>query len=62
MAVGVYDNCYTRWNGCPSDPGDKGSSLSSGRANADLPALIRVTSGTADVNVAIASGEVNTRI
>src|SRR5437899_496067 len=29
MTIAIYDNGYTCWNGCPTDAGDKSSSLRS---------------------------------
>ena len=53
MTAGVYDNCYICWNGCPTDAGDKGSRLSSYRAEPDG---VGVTSNTqvADIDIEIA--------
>src|SRR5438552_2694837 len=54
MTTGIYDNCYTCWNGCPTNPGDKCGSLGSLLAdtnclgftsNASVAYLDIVTSG-----------------
>jgi len=38
MTIGVYDNCYTCWNGYPTNPGDVGVGLR--RSNANRVALV----------------------
>src|SRR5439155_11144683 len=35
MTVGIYDNCYTGWNGCPADAGDESGDVRPARADAD---------------------------
>src|SRR5437667_9424548 len=33
MTVGIYDNCYACWNGCPANPGHVGVGLKAADAD-----------------------------
>src|SRR5262249_35376585 len=55
MTVGVYDNCYTSWTGCPTNPSDKCRRVISCPANTNGVRLASQTS-IADVDVFIAGG------
>src|SRR2546423_15130012 len=57
MTVGVYDNCYTCWNGCPTNASDKCLRLILYPADANGARLAPQTS-IADVDVFIASGKI----
>ena len=56
-----YDHCYTRWNGCPTDALYVGGLLNSSLANANSVRLDR-QAGRADVNVVVASLEIEAGI
>src|SRR6184192_383734 len=43
MTTGIYDNCYSCWNSCPADAGNKGVCLFSALADADGLRLARNT-------------------
>src|SRR6266849_3654499 len=60
MTVGVYDYCYTCWNGCPSDSGDKCSRLILYPADTNSARLASQTS-IADVDVFVAGGKIAAR-
>src|SRR5215510_5999887 len=59
MTVGVYDNCYTCWNGCPSYSGDKCGRVVLYPADTNGARFIRLTR-IADVNVVTARSEIST--
>ena len=56
MTVGVYDNCYTSWNGYPTDAGDKGLKMLCVVADADGVGLGGGTCG-GDIDIVTACGE-----
>jgi len=58
MTTAIYDNCYACWNGCPTDAGDKRSSLCSFLADTNgigFPAKTVV----AYIDIVTARGEVD---
>src|SRR5260370_22386923 len=58
MTRGVYDNCYSCWNGCPTNASDECRSLGSLLTDADglrLPCLAKV----ANIDVVTARGEIS---
>jgi hypothetical protein len=59
MATGIYDNCYTCWNGCATNASDEGGRLISYRADTNG---VRLASDTrvSDINVPIACGQIET--
>ena len=59
MTTAIYDNCYTCWNGCPTDASDVGGSLGSLLTDADG---LRLASNTAITNVDVVNtcGEICT--
>src|SRR5215216_5175241 len=59
MTVDVYDNCYTCWNGSPTDAGDKGLGSVCGVADADRA---RLAGHLADIDIVTACGESDTGI
>jgi hypothetical protein len=59
MTVGVYDNRYTCWNGCSTNPCNVCIRLRSGRPDADGAGLASNTL-VADVDIVIAASEVLT--
>src|SRR6266550_2780785 len=59
MTVGVYDNCYTCWNRCPIDPGDKGICVLFSCANTNCVGLARNAS-VGNIDIVAASGQIST--
>ena len=59
MTVAVYDNCYTCWNGCPTDAGDQCRPVSCLHADANSSEVARNTE-VADIDIVTARGEVST--
>jgi len=57
MTVGVYDNCYTCWNGCPADPGNQGFCGYSSRADTDGTRL-NMNTAIADIDIVTADKEI----
>ena len=58
MTVGIDDNSYAVWDGCPTDASDGRVSVSSSGTDADGSGLARNAS-VADVDIEIAGSEVN---
>src|SRR5258705_4225705 len=59
MAPGIYDNCHTCWNACPTDAGDKCGRLSSSPPDAYGVGL-SINTLVADIDIVIADGEIST--
>src|SRR5262249_42530331 len=58
--VGVYDNCYTCWNGCPTDSRDKCGRLTLCPANTNGARFISLAQ-IADVDIVVARGKIAAR-
>ena len=56
MATAIYNNCYTCWNGCPTNASNMGICLRSDLPDADAVGLARLTN-VPDVDVIGARGK-----
>jgi hypothetical protein len=57
MTTAIYDNCYTCWNDCPTNPGNKCGSLRSLLADANCIGLASNTA-IADFDIVTACRQV----
>ena len=57
MTPVIYDNCYTCWNGCPTDSRNQRGSVNRFRADTDGSGLT-CRPIVADVDIVIAGGEI----
>src|SRR5881392_1525045 len=60
MATAIDNNCYSCWNGCPTNAGDMSICLRSDLPDADTVGLARLTN-VADVDVVGARGKTYAR-
>src|SRR6266446_612647 len=59
MTTAIYNNCYTRWNGCPTDASDVSSGLSSYRTDTDRIRL-RLKTSAANIDIVTSCGQILT--
>ena len=62
MTVGVYNNCYTCWNGRATNAGDKGVLMGSVSCRCGWFWSHLATPIVADVDIVIARGEITTGV
>jgi len=59
MTVGIYDNRYACWNGCPANPGHVGVGLKAADANGFV---VSTRTGAAYIDVVTARIEIETSL
>ena len=57
MTTGIYDNCYTCWDGCPTNPSDVGGRLCPFCADANCIRL-RLKTSVANIDIVTSRGQI----